>query len=236
MRRSSSKRTQRSAPVGRPRAPRKTGERATLSLRITASLFEKLDADAKAKGKALSNEAEARLESTFEDQHRARLFADFYFGRELSVLLEIIGRALRDAGVHGADLSAKSGLGPPNWIDNPYGFAVAVSALMRVIEAVRPPGEIKAPAPRIPAEAKLGEAIANGLLNAIVHEAKPPDFMEQWAAGIRTRLGPLRDRLAAFDYDVAAQSALLPTSATPGVLIYDTDDPSLLEDRKEGKR
>src|SRR5262249_26486054 len=212
---SSNKRAQRVVPAqtqrtprGRPRAARKAGERATLSLRITAALFEKLDADAKAKGRALSNEAEARLESSFQDQDRARFFADFYFGRELSALLEIVGRALRDAGTHAAHLSTR-GDGPPNWIENPYAFAVAVEALMRVIEAVRPTGEIKAPPPRIPAEAKLGEAIANGLLSAIVHEASPQDFMEQWAAGIRLRLGPLRDRLvSSFDYDVAAQSAV----------------------------
>jgi len=60
--------------------------------------------------------------------------------------------------------------------------------------------------------------------------------MEQWAATIRTRLGPLRDRLSSFDYDVAAQSALLPSAGTPGVLFYETADGEELLKEDGGRR
>src|SRR5438477_5248473 len=143
-------------PRGRPRSPRKAGQRATLSLRITAELFQKLDAEAKQKGRALSNEAETRLERSFEEDRVAAYFSDAYFGRELAALLEIIGRAMRDAGTHATAL--EPGDGSQSWLDSPYAFAVAVEAAMRVLHAVRPPGEIKTPRPRIPAERRLGEA------------------------------------------------------------------------------
>ena len=216
---------------GRRRSARKAGERATLSLRVTAELFAKLDAEAKGKGRALSNEAEIRLERSFENERVAEYFSEAYFGRELSALLEVIGRAMRDAGTHAASWSARANLGSPNWLENPFGFAIAVEAATRVLDAIRPPAKIEAPPTETPAEARLAEGIANGLLYAIGRGAAW-DVLEPWAAGIRARLGPLRARLNSFEYDFSAVSAVLPSPVAPGVLGYDSNDQNLLKEKQ----
>jgi hypothetical protein len=140
---------------------------------------------------------------------------------------------MRDAGTHAAATAAKAGLGPPEWIDNPHGFDAAMKAAARVFEALRPPGKIEVPEPSFPAEAMLSEAIANGLLSSVGRDEAPSDFMEEWAAHIRPRLGRLRGRLSDFDY-IGAHSALLPSAHSPGVILYDADDRSLLDEWKDG--
>lgn len=207
-----------------------SGKRASLGLKVTPEIKRRLEIAAKSSGRTQSQEAEARIEQSFKQQEQAELFSDLYFGRELSGLLELIGRAMRDAGAHAAANAASAGLGPPNWLDNSYGYAMAAKAASTVIEALRPRAEVRGPKPKSAAEAMLGDAIANGLLNALAHETSPRDFMEEWAGRVRPRLGSLLTRLADFDYSVGAQSVALPSSSSPGLLLYDADDRRLLEE------
>jgi hypothetical protein len=215
----------------RGRPPKAVRRRANLTLRIRDEVRATLQKGAGASGRSVSEEAETRIEQSYRDQDSARLFSDLYYGRKLAALLEVIGRALRDAGTHAAANAARAGLGSGEWLDNPYGFDIAVKAATRVLDRLRPLGEITAPPAQFPAEAMMSEAIANGLLNAIAHPDHPGgDFMEEWAAAVRARLGRLRTRLSDFDYDVGAQSAALPSATTPGILLYDTDNRDLLEE------
>jgi hypothetical protein len=176
----------------------------------------------------MSQEIELRLEQSFERERQAQHFSDLYFGRELAALLEVIGRAMRDAGAHAASHSPREGGGSPNWLDNPYGFDMAMRAVAKVLDPLRPPGAVVIPAGVSQAESRLGDAIASGLLSDIAHEHVEDDFMEEWARGLRGRLGRLRERLQGFDYDIAARSAALPSAHAPGVLVYDSDDPAKL--------
>lgn len=212
------------------------GRRVSLGLKVTPEIKNKLDAAVKESGRTQSQEAEARIEQSFIDQRQARLFSELYFGRELSALLEVIGRAMRDAGTHAAANAAAAKLGSPDWIDNPYGFDAAIKAVARVLEALRPPGPITVPKPNFPAEMMLSEAIANGLLSCIGRDQAPGDFMEEWASQLRPRLGRLRARLSAFDYTVGAHSALLPSGNVPGLLLYDADDRALLDETEEREK
>jgi hypothetical protein len=181
-------------------------------------------------GRSMSQEIELRLEQSFERETQAQHFSDLYFGRELAALLEVIGRAMRDAGAHAAAQSARKGGGSFNWLDNPYGFDIAMRSLVSVLDKLRPPGLIQIP-PGLPeAERRLAEAIANALLNDLAHELSEGDFMEEWARGLRTRLGRLRGRLEGFDYDIGARSVALPSAHAPGVLLYDSEEEANLRE------
>jgi hypothetical protein len=211
----------------------KLGDRVPLSLRVAVNVREKLDSAARDSGRSLLQEGEIRLEQSFRDQQRAELFSDLFFGRELSALLEIIGRAAHDAGIYAAHQTIGPGKPAPNWFDNPYAFDTAVRAINRVLEAIRPQGEIIPPKVNSRAEAMLGDAIANGLLSAVASDEAPADFMDEWADHIRPRLGRLRSRLRDFDYLLGANIAILPSENSPGVLLFDTDDLSLLDERQD---
>src|SRR5438067_2091755 len=111
---------------GRKPQPANQGKRASLGLKVTPEIKNRLDAAAKENGRTQSQEAEVRIEQSFRDQKSAVLFADAYYGRELAALLEAVGRAMRDAGAHAAASSAAAKLGAPDWLTNPYGYDAAV--------------------------------------------------------------------------------------------------------------
>jgi hypothetical protein len=52
--------------IGRPTVPAKSGEKATLTLRVTADIKTRLETAAVQSGRSLSAEAEQRLERSFE--------------------------------------------------------------------------------------------------------------------------------------------------------------------------
>jgi hypothetical protein len=52
--------------IGRPTVPAKAGEKATLTLRVTADIKTRLETAAVQSGRSLSAEAEQRLERSFE--------------------------------------------------------------------------------------------------------------------------------------------------------------------------
>ena len=56
--------------IGRPIKPATEGERIMLGLRVTADIKRKLEAEASKSGRSLSQEAEIRLQQSF-DQERA---------------------------------------------------------------------------------------------------------------------------------------------------------------------
>jgi hypothetical protein len=128
----------------------------------------------------------------------------------------------------GAHQTIGPGHPPPNWLDSPYGFDVAVRSVVRVLERIRPPGSIIPPKLDSPAQTMLAEAIADGLLADLARDIAAGDFMEGWAAGLRDRLGHLCSRLSA-DYILGARSVSLPTATSPGIIMFDTDDLSMLE-------
>jgi hypothetical protein len=52
--------------IGRPIEPARPGERATLTLRVTADIKSRLEAEATKNARSLSQEAELRLEMSFD--------------------------------------------------------------------------------------------------------------------------------------------------------------------------
>jgi hypothetical protein len=61
--------------IGRPTRPPKPGERVTLGLRVTAELKNRIEAAANEKGRSLSQEAEFRLERSFDREDISKAVA-----------------------------------------------------------------------------------------------------------------------------------------------------------------
>jgi hypothetical protein len=72
--------------VGRPTRPPRPGERVTLGLRVSADMKRKLERDAVKNGRSLSQEAEFRLERSYDRDeiftHLARFKDDLRAGIE----------------------------------------------------------------------------------------------------------------------------------------------------------
>lgn len=68
--------------IGRPVVEAAPGERAGLSLRVTAAIKTRLEEEAAKNGRSLSQEAELRLERSFNRDEAARLLEDLRAFRE----------------------------------------------------------------------------------------------------------------------------------------------------------
>src|SRR5215469_18861107 len=128
---------------GRPRTPRLPGTRTTLSLRVTTDLFDRLDAAAKQRGRALSNEAELRLETSFHDQEVVQRTMALAYGDKLAAILLTIAVLLKEAGPYWHATTTGQLWG--DWLTNPYAFEHATEAVNRVFEALHPDRAANAP-------------------------------------------------------------------------------------------
>lgn len=196
--------------TGRPTKTPKPATRVSLGLKVTPDIKMQIDAAARASGRTQSQEAEMRLEQSFRDEALLFQVLEMNFGTYLCCLLLMIGKAMNDAGRHGALLATRKPEGADNWFDNPYGFDQAERAAHQMIDAVRPEGAATQPDSQIaegtitgPNADKLfdallkidGVAYANVLLDAIRgHRTLPTQ--SNWAEPIRDMLGPrLVDRI-----------------------------------------
>jgi len=127
---------------GRPRAARKPGERSTLSLRITAELFARLDEAAKKKGRPLSQECEMMLEHAQRDVRSLDAILALAYGPQLAVLVGEIAEVMRRAGAFAAFnvvRYTKRGATDPlrcgdAWIRDAFCFDQAVQAAKTILE------------------------------------------------------------------------------------------------------
>jgi hypothetical protein len=131
-------------PAGRPRSVRPAGQRSTLSLRITAELFEQLNKEAKAKGKTLSAVAETRLEFAGRDERRLDQALELVYGRQLAGLLTLFGHVMREVGRSAGFSSTYTLEGAENWMTNPYAYGQVAKAANLIFKRFRPEGD---PAP-----------------------------------------------------------------------------------------
>src|SRR5215204_3123260 len=94
--------TRKTVENGMPRtiAGQRTDKRPPLSLRTTRELRDMLEAAALASGRSLAQEVEDRLEGTFEyaRRQRERQLAEVFANSEVFGLVELMARALNEAG------------------------------------------------------------------------------------------------------------------------------------------
>jgi hypothetical protein len=192
---------------GRPTKPARQGEKTTLSLRVDSELKQRLEDAGSSSGRNLSDEASRRLEGSFQAQDMLYQALDIALGRDGAAVVQLLARALADVG-HGASFASTRRSGNENWLTDPYVYNQIVTAIVAVLEAMRP--EDDATPPPSPAWAPdvaqklhtLGTYGANRLLKAVVgrgEDSRPQagDVNErdspiaQWAAPVRERLGPV---------------------------------------------
>jgi hypothetical protein len=202
------------AAAGRPRSARARGQRSTLSLRITAELFELLDQAAKAKGRPLSQEAELRLEYAARDERRLGDTLALPYGPQLAGLIELLATVLRDVGPQAAFKAASLAGGPATlddvygWMNNPFAYDQAVKAAMLAFEAFRPEGNpvlsrLSGPKVLPGPDLDLNEAYRNigaGMMQTELAAVADPKqartaTSQQLSAEVRQKLGSISDRI-----------------------------------------
>jgi len=150
--------------------PAKFGERLPLGLRVTPELKKKLNDASNASGRSLSQEAELRLEHSFNTTNVLFEALDLAYGRRWTGLLLALAQVARTTGTRAVAVSQWQFNGCEDWVLDPYAFDQVVSAINVVLEAFRPRGAIPETPPanwnHLPASAhkKLGEGFALDLL------------------------------------------------------------------------
>jgi TraY domain len=109
------------------------GLRVPLSLRVTPESKRKLDAAAEKSGRSQSQEAEFRLERSFDRTDLLDEVLTLAFRKELAGLLLILGIAMADQGRRITD-------GKGDWTSDSVAYDAAVFAAMWVLDCGRPDG------------------------------------------------------------------------------------------------
>jgi hypothetical protein len=117
------------------------GRRASLGLKVTPGIKERLDAAARANGRTQSQEAEARIELTFKSEDLLPQLLELAYGRELAGLLMELGKTMLQAGQFTA---MQTGIDPDSWILNADAYNWAKDKGTRFINDMQPPGEVGA--------------------------------------------------------------------------------------------
>jgi hypothetical protein len=187
---------------GRPPLPPGKAKRAYFNTRLSDDLKARLEDAAKKSGHSLSEEIEARLEKSVQEE-------------ALAPLLDVLGKVMQDTGLlasiyAGRTFNAYSG----DWLNDAYAYDQAIAAALLVLNALRPDGDRAPPAPfqpqvvfrdpGFPAEllesepgrqaAEAGVRIAAGALEAIANPERGGDI-GNWARPMRARLGHLARRI-----------------------------------------
>ena len=116
---------------GRPRAqPPKSGERVPLGLRVTANIKRALDRAAERSGRSQSQEAEMRLERSFESDSQIE---STWGSREIYALAGLLGAVMYDALLPELKTNPNARL-----LQSPAAFADATTAIAHLLVGMRP--------------------------------------------------------------------------------------------------
>jgi hypothetical protein len=167
-----------------------------LNLRIPAQLHAKLVAQARATNRSLNGEIIEQLAGRSADSPRETQWGKIR--PEVRGLLQLVATVMDVAGHSrfGVD-SLYAPETVPAWIDDPSGYAVAVAAAARVLDALHPSQDATAAVDSGYAAALAennrghGKAVAESILEKVANAA-PSD---QRTAALREALGSLVDRI-----------------------------------------
>jgi hypothetical protein len=147
---------------GRPRKAPKPGTRVSLGLKVTPEIKNKLDENAQASGRTQSQEAEVRIERSFERENLLIEVLSLAYGRQLGGVVLLIADVMNHAGVGGAYIKAGSA---ENWLDMPWPYDQARQGVDKILERFRPEGDATPPKDERLLNPNLGEGIADAFLN-----------------------------------------------------------------------
>ncbi len=195
--------------LGRPKRKPKPGERVPLGLRVTAETKQRLDDAAEQSGRSQSQEAELRLDRSFERQDLAEEVLTATYGHELAGLLMILGRTMKDVGMSAGFAAIRGVAVRANWLQNPYAFDQVANAAETIIEKFRPVGDAS-----VPREFKdedlnesfvtLGKVVAATNLHAVATPDQGATIeLKEWGQKTRDTFGPsvsvIESRLESLD-------------------------------------
>ena len=124
---------------GRPPSPPVAGERISLGLKVTAEIKKRLDGAARESGRTQSQEAEYRLQRSFDLEDLLADVLALAYGRQAAGVIMMLSFAM-DAAGRGAS-SVRTVTGGSDWINDPHAFDQAVKAALSIFEVIRPEGE-----------------------------------------------------------------------------------------------
>ena len=126
--------TQRRSP-GRPVTAATQGQKATLGIRASASLKDRLFEAATRNGRSLSAEAETRLELSFAGEvvgaEAQRLALELMYGADGAVLMQLLGRIV----------AAEPRTFGDGWTRNPTAYALMEKRIAHAFAQLRPKGD-----------------------------------------------------------------------------------------------
>jgi hypothetical protein len=169
------------------------GERVKLGLRVTPQLKQRLDAAAEQNGRSQSQEAEFRLERSFDRVALVPEVLTLEFGKKLAGILMLLGSVMLFADCVDSTSRPKPIAKRTSWesLSDPDGYNEAVEAAVMVLEAIRPKGARTA-------RSGSGVELAEVIIKAVRGDpdaAKNP-FTED-APTIRSLLGSIAERMTA---------------------------------------
>lgn len=210
---------------GRPGRKIKSGERVMLGLRVTPEMKGRLDEAAQHSGRSQSQEAELRLERSFDREDLLSETLTLAYGPRLAGILLLLGAALQETGRVAAVLATPKPAAPSKirgvspsgqddvafellydttklWLDDPFAYDQAMSAAIAVLEAARPAGDPKPPAGSVAAVNSAqgltwSTISANAILHALKGRITSSHLSKAEAERVVSLLGHIADRMKA---------------------------------------
>ncbi len=179
--------------LGRPSKSPKPGTRASLGLKVTADIKQRLDEAARANGRTQSQETEVRLEQSFRNELLLPQLLDSAFGPEASGLLMLLGQCIRRTEIRTETQLRQTEEEVANWSVHPWTYQQAAEAIEQVLSQLRPSGEVREP--HIPATTtpdaeymrKIGRHTAGWAIHALIFPDGGSD-LSPFTDAILTRL------------------------------------------------
>ncbi|HEY1613376.1 MAG TPA: TraY domain-containing protein [Rhizomicrobium sp.] len=153
--------------------PATMGERIQLGLRVTKETKQSLNRASYLSGRSQSQEAEFRLEQSFQATRTLFDALDLAYGRHWTGIVLALAYAAHITGTRAMAINHWEFYTAEEWVLDPFAYDQAVKAINTVLEAFRPNGEIKV----VPVSdfaqlavgtyERIGEEFARGILEKI---------------------------------------------------------------------
>lgn len=204
---------------GRRKRDPETGERVHLGIRVTPEMKQRLERTASLNGRSQSQEAEIRIERSFDREDLLPEVLTLAYGREVAGILMMLGVVMTEAGYlsHAMDAVHPAEL----WTDDPGAFDLAIQAATALLDAARPLG-------RAASNSRLGLQCAFEMINALRGKPMQRKRYTRYARSaytIRPLLGPIAARMTkamgtrSLDVDAVARIGQAATAAAADAVL-----------------
>jgi hypothetical protein len=205
-----------SASGGRPKKVLPPGTRTQIGIRVGASVKQALDTAMRQTGRTQSQEAEFRLEMSFQTERLLDQALELAYGSEAAAILMILARLITKIGrvtmlmSSGGTFEAMAAMA--DWVSDPCAYSQAAKTIADILEALKPPGDPNVCRNGKPAPAEEHfAAMRQQQIEIVLAAIKNPDWgaqfseknknpdLEQFAERTRKLAGPRLLSLIASD-------------------------------------